>query len=71
MTAPSSEREGAVRTWTAEQLTLIGQADELRLASRRAEGALRPFTTMWVVRANEDLFVRSLQFVPESESDAT
>lgn len=45
--------------WTAEELRRIGGAEELRLASRRQGGSLRPFTTMWVVRAGDDLYVRS------------
>jgi hypothetical protein len=46
-------------SWTADQLARIGDAEELRLASRRADGTLRPFTTMWVVRADGELYVRS------------
>ena len=46
-------------TWTADQLTRIGDAEELCLASRRADGTLRSFTTMWVVRADGELYVRS------------
>lgn len=45
--------------WTGEELQRIGGAEELRLASRCQDGSLRPFTTMWVVRAGNDLFVRS------------
>ena len=45
--------------WTGEELQHIDGADELRLASRRQDGSLRPFTTMWVVRAGNDLYVRS------------
>jgi len=46
-------------TWTADQLARIGDAEELRLATRRADGTLRSFTTMWVVRADGELYVRS------------
>ncbi len=46
-------------TWTADQLARIGDAEELRLASYRADGTLRSFTTMWVVRADGELYVRS------------
>jgi hypothetical protein len=46
-------------SWTAGQFARIGDADELRLASRRSDGTLRPFTTMWVVRADSELYVRS------------
>ena len=45
--------------WTGEELRRIGGAEELRLASRRPDGSLRQFTTMWVVRAGDDLYVRS------------
>ncbi len=45
--------------WTGDELRLIGGAQELSLASRRQDGSLRPFTTMWVVRVGSDLYVRS------------
>ncbi len=45
--------------WTGEVLQRIGGAQELRLAPRRQDGSLRPFTTMWVVRVGNDLYVRS------------
>jgi hypothetical protein len=48
-----------VSGWTGEELQRIGGAAELRLAPRRQDGSLRPFTTMWVVRAGNDLYVRS------------
>jgi len=46
-------------TWTPSELQSIGAAEELQLASRRPDGSLRPFVTMWVVRASGDLYVRS------------
>jgi hypothetical protein len=46
-------------TWTADELTRIGEADELRISSRREDGSLRPFVIIWVVRAGDELFVRS------------
>jgi hypothetical protein len=46
-------------TWTHEELSRIGAAEELQLASRRADGTLRTYVTMWVVRAGDDLYVRS------------
>jgi hypothetical protein len=46
-------------TWTNDELSRIGNADELRLASRRPDGTLRPYVTMWVVRAGDDLYVRT------------
>jgi hypothetical protein len=46
-------------TWTDEELSSIGEARELQLASERPDGTMRPNVTMWVVRAGDDLFVRS------------
>ena len=45
--------------WPGEELNSIGKAEELQLASRRGDGTLRPYVTMWVVRAGDDLYVRS------------
>jgi hypothetical protein len=45
--------------WTADELTRIGKADELQITSRRGDGSLRPYVTIWVVRAGDDLYVRS------------
>src|SRR5690242_13278162 len=46
-------------TWSADELERIGAAEELQLASRRPDGSLRPFVTIWVVRAGDDVYVRS------------
>jgi hypothetical protein len=45
--------------WTGEELTRIGGADEVRVSSRRADGSLRPFITIWVIRLGDELYVRS------------
>ena len=45
--------------WTADELAGIDGATELRLASRRPDGTLRPFITIWAVRAGDDVYVRS------------
>ena len=45
--------------WSSDELERIGKAEELRLASVRRDGTLRPYVTMWVVRAGDDLYVRS------------
>ncbi len=45
--------------WTPEELTRIDEQDEIQVASRRDDGTLRPFITIWVVRAGDDLYVRS------------
>lgn len=59
MTWASDERQSDAIAWTAEDLDRIGQAEELDLAPRRPDGSLQSFTTMWVVRANGGLYVRS------------
>jgi hypothetical protein len=45
--------------WTDDEVRRVGDAEELRLASRRDDGTLRPYVTMWVVRAGDELYVRS------------
>jgi hypothetical protein len=45
--------------WTGDELDRIGAAEELQLASTRADGTLRPYVTMWVVRSGEELYIRS------------
>lgn len=45
--------------WTDDELRRVGDATELGLASRRGDGTLRSYTTMWVVRVSDDLYVRS------------
>ncbi|MGN8246106.1 DUF2255 family protein [Cellulomonas soli] len=45
--------------WTSAELTRVGDATELRIASRRPDGALRPDTTIWHVRAGDEIYVRS------------
>jgi len=45
--------------WTEEELGPIGEAQELQLASERPDGTLRPNVTMWVVRVDDELYVRS------------
>jgi len=46
-------------TWSSADLTRIGSAEELQISSRRADGSLRPFVTIWGVRAGDDLYIRS------------
>ena len=45
--------------WTDEELERIGEAQELQLASGRPDGTLRSYVTMWVVRVDDELYVRS------------
>jgi hypothetical protein len=47
-------------TWTSEELTGIGTATELQIASRRRDGTLGNPRTIWVVRVGDDLYVRSM-----------
>lgn len=46
-------------TWTDDELSRIGGAEELEVASERADGSLRPFVTIWTVRVGDDVYVRS------------
>jgi hypothetical protein len=45
--------------WTGEELNKIGPAEELEIAPLQGDGALRKSVTIWVVRVNDDLYVRS------------
>jgi hypothetical protein len=45
--------------WTADELSRVSDAVELRLASFRPDGTLRPYVIMWVVRVGDELYVRS------------
>jgi hypothetical protein len=45
--------------WTPADLDAIGDATELDVASRRADGTLSPFVTIWAVRSGDDIYVRS------------
>lgn len=47
--------------WTSEELTRIGTAEELQIASLRADGTLRKPVIIWVVRLGDDLYVRSVK----------
>jgi hypothetical protein len=46
--------------WTSDELTRIGAADELEIASLQGDGTLRRPVTIWVVRYGDDLYVRSV-----------
>jgi hypothetical protein len=47
-------------TWTSDELTKIGTAEELKIASLRPDGTLRKPRTIWVVQVGDDLYVRSV-----------
>ena len=46
--------------WTADELKKIETADELEIASLRSDGTLGSKRTIWVVRVDDDLYVRSV-----------
>ena len=46
--------------WTNDELTRIASADELQIAPRRRDGTLRNPRTIWVVRHDDDLYIRSV-----------
>jgi hypothetical protein len=46
-------------SWTRNDLERIGAADELQLASFKKDGTLRKPVIIWVVRVDDDLYVRS------------
>jgi hypothetical protein len=45
--------------WSEQELDRVGHATELQVSSRRTDGSLRPFVTIWVVRAGDSLYIRS------------
>jgi hypothetical protein len=46
-------------TWNPDELRRIGDAEVLQISSRRGDGSLRPYVTIWAVRSGDDLYVRS------------
>ena len=49
-----------MNAWTSDELSRIGNAEELRIASLRRDGTLRKPVIIWVVRLGDDLYVRSV-----------
>ncbi|MET7453215.1 DUF2255 family protein [Streptomyces sp. NPDC005574] len=47
--------------WTNDELDRIAAADELEMAPRRGDNTLRGPVPIWVVRAGDDLYVRSFR----------
>jgi hypothetical protein len=45
--------------WNADELATLGQADTIRIASRRPDGSLRRLIPVWIVRNGDDVYVRS------------
>ena len=48
-----------MNTWSDSELDRIGQAEELHVASRRRDGTLSPYVTIWGVRSGDDIYIRS------------
>ena len=46
--------------WTTEELTRIGEAGEMDIATRRGDGTVRKPRIIWVVRVGDSLYVRSV-----------
>jgi hypothetical protein len=47
-------------TWTSDELKKIETAEELKIASLRRDGTLRKPVIIWVVRVDDELYVRSV-----------
>ncbi len=45
--------------WSAQQLEQIGGAEELEIATKRADGTLRRWVPIWVVCVDADVYVRT------------
>jgi hypothetical protein len=46
-------------TWTRAELDAFASATELTISTRRADGTLRPPVPVRVVRAGDEIFIRS------------
>ena len=55
-------------TWTNDELTTIGTAEELKIASLRRDGALRKPVIIWVVRHSDDLYRSPKSFVDQANT---
>jgi hypothetical protein len=44
-----------MNVWTDNELSRIGAAEELRIATLRSDGSLRKPLIIWVVRVGDDL----------------
>ncbi len=48
-------------TWTGDELNKVGNSEELQIASQRRDGTLREPVTIWVVRVDDELYVRAVK----------
>src|ERR1700744_2274061 len=46
-------------SWSPEQLARTDESGELEIATRRADGTLRRWVPIWVVRADDQVYVRT------------
>ena len=46
-------------SWTRDELGRIGGSEEVHVAPRRPDGSPHDRVTVWLVRAGDDLYVRS------------
>src|SRR2546423_11429454 len=56
----TESRSGRTATWANDELTKVGKAEELQIASLRRDGTLGSPRTIWVVPYGDDLYVRSV-----------
>jgi hypothetical protein len=47
--------------WKSDHLDKLGKAEEVQIASARADGTMRKPVTVWAVRHGDDLYVRSVK----------
>jgi hypothetical protein len=47
--------------WTNDQLDKIGNAEEVQIATHRRDGTLRKPVTVWAVRHDDGIYVRSVR----------
>ena len=45
--------------WNLDDIARIAAADQIAIAPERGDGTRRPYTTIWVVRVDDGLYVRS------------
>jgi hypothetical protein len=46
-------------TWTSAELDTVAASEELRIIGERADGTLYRWTPIWLLRVDQDLYVRS------------
>src|SRR5262249_13223990 len=56
---PRRAGTAAMTAWAAEDLARYGDAEEIDIASVRADGSLRSYVTIWIVGVGDALYVRS------------